>query len=203
MSNVTRSAGILFKLVVLLAIAALLIALSYNTWANTRATGVFSFHPFDSAWWQPGVDKAEPVVESGKHAASDANDAVWGSGGLVERTEAWWSGRAASAAIPVAPGTRSELDAALARAETQFDTGLAAYRRANPSDGAFTPERRAALIEAKAAFTAVRGTLDAHLPAYRALPDHDAHRLADLKALSEYNDRLLSSVATTLDRWAH
>lgn len=102
-----RHGGVFGRLLVILVMVSLSGALAWATLANHRAHGVWSFHPLDAAWWSPVAkdpaagDPFAGVATDAKRLAGKAGEALWGTGGLVERCEAWWRERAQ----PATPGT--------------------------------------------------------------------------------------------------
>lgn len=106
-----RHGGVLGRLLVILVLVSLSGALTWATLANHRAHGVWSFHPLDASWWSPvpqdptGGDPFAGVATDAKRLAGQAGEALWGTGGLVERCETWWREREQPATTPAAPGT--------------------------------------------------------------------------------------------------
>ena len=94
--NATRHAGVLSRLLITLVLISLVGALAWATLAQHRVSGIWSFHPLDSAWWSPqpvgqnGGDPFAEVANDAKKLAGQAGEALWGPGGMVERGEAWW-----------------------------------------------------------------------------------------------------------------
>ena len=94
--NTSRHAGILTRLLITLVLVSLVGALTWATLAQHRVSGMWSFHPLDSAWWSPqpvgqtGNDPFADVANDAKKLAGQAGEALWGPGGMVERGEAWW-----------------------------------------------------------------------------------------------------------------
>jgi len=169
--------------VVILAVTALVIA----TWANWRRDRKVTFHVFDPAWWGIGKHEAQPYVDGARTAAENAYASVWGAGGLVEQAEAWIATRPKDAAA--IPGADIH-EAAFTQAETQFEDGVVAYKRAKPSAEKATD--RTAVREAISAFTACRDLLAEHLPAYAKLPQHKEAELSKAQDLERINARFLA-----------
>ncbi len=209
----------------MLAVSALVIAVGYMAVLNHRKDGVWTFHVFDAAWWSPGVEGTRPVIDGAKQATSKANDALWGSGGLVDQAEQWFNGkveRAPAAAdksadksakkpepAPTSPAQPAKPDPdvllarrceqAIADAEIEFQTGLDHYRRANPQGNSLTAAQRKSLHEARARFLSAQDRLDRTLESYATCSEHDPDRLKDGKALRDYNQRLISSLNRVID----
>jgi hypothetical protein len=170
--------------VVLLAITALVVA----TWANWRRDGKASFRVFDPVWWGVGRSEAQPYVDGAHTAAERAYESLWGAGGLVDQAETWIKER--KAAPPPAAGTSAAAhEAAFAEAESRFEDGVVAYKRAKPAAGKATD--RAAVREAITAFTACRDLLAAHLDDYAKLPDRRPAEQAKAEDLQRLNARFL------------
>ena len=110
--NAARRGGVLIRLLMIVTVVGLAGMLAWTTLANHRATGAWSFHPLDTAWWSPkaatpnGADPFVEVTQDAKRWAGQAGEAMWGSGGLVERCEAWWhttQGERQSGSVTPAP----------------------------------------------------------------------------------------------------
>jgi hypothetical protein len=196
--------------VISLVLVAFLGALLWTTYLNWRKDGRFSFRIFDTAWWRPGVDSAQPAIDGARSAAKSANDALWGDGGLIDSASRWWSIKqkeraqneaATPAAAAAAPKTEElkRCEKAISDAEIDFQVGLDSYRLANPSVGELDDRRRGHLREARAKFLSVKDLLGRAVPKYESLDGHDAERLADAKALQQYDERLLSSLDRLLE----
>lgn len=169
--------------VVILAVTTLVIA----TWANWRRDHRVTFRVFDPVWWGVGKHEAQPYVDGARTAAEKAYGSVWGSGGLVEQAEAWMATRSKDTA-PILGADIHE--AAFAQAETRFEDGVVAYKRAKPTAEKATD--RTAVREAVIAFTACRDLLAEHLPAYAKLPQHKEVELSKGQDLERMNERFLS-----------
>jgi hypothetical protein len=194
-----------------LVLVAFLGALLWTTYLNWRKDGRFSFRVFDTAWWRPGVDSAQPAIDGARNAAKSANDALWGDNGLIDSASRWWNGRqkeraqseAAKPAAAAAPAPKGEelkrCEKAIADAEVDFQYGLDSYRLANPREGELDDRRRGHLRDARAKFLSVKDLLGRAVPKYESLDGHDNDRLADAKALQQYDDRLLASLDRLLE----
>ena len=212
------SKGILarcLQFVVTLAVFAIIAGMAIATFANWRRDGRVTFHVFDPTWWGNGRSEAEPYAVGARVAAEQAYQSVWGTGGMAERAEQWLDGlrrddppaqvagdpATPPAGQPAAPGAgEPSPSAALRSAETQriegrftkaeadFRTGLAAYKRASTGT---KNARRTARAEAIAHFGRCRDVLLATIDPYRALADHDRRRLADAEELGRMNQRFL------------
>jgi len=104
-----RQGGVLSKLLLILVVVSISGALAWATLANHRASGTWSFHPLDSAWWSPtpkdpaSGDPFAEVANDAKRLAGQAGESLWGKGGMVERCEAWWRERNQTTATPATP----------------------------------------------------------------------------------------------------
>lgn len=201
------------RFVVTLVVFAAIGGLAVATYANWRRDGRFTFHVFDSTWWGNGRSEAAPYAAGARTAAEQAYQAVWGAGGMVERAEQWLNGlrrddppapgapavpstdpsAAPTADKPKPPGTprsaeAQRLEGRFTKAEEDFRSGLAAFKRT----GAGTRNaRRTAQAEAIAHFGRCRDALLAAIDPYRAVADHDRHRLAEAEELGRMNQRFL------------
>jgi hypothetical protein len=197
------------KALITLVLVAFLGAMLWTTYLNWRKDGRFSFRIFDTAWWRPGVDSAQPAIDGARSAARSANDALWGDGGLIDSAARWYEGKqkereqGAAAKPDTAAAPRSEelrrCEKAIADSEIEFQYGLDYYRLANPREGELNDQRRGHLRDARAKFLSVKDLLGRAVPKYEALDGRDADRLADAKALQQYDERLLASLDKLLE----
>ena len=108
--NATRQGGVLIRLLAMVTLVALAGALAWTALANHRASGQWSFHPLDTAWWSPKAANPEAgdpfaeVAHDAKRLAGQAGEALWGPGGLVERCETWWHANQDGHPAATAPG---------------------------------------------------------------------------------------------------
>lgn len=205
-----RQGGVLGRLLVILVVVSLSGALAWATLANHRAHGTWSFHPLDPAWWSPtprdptAGDPFASVAEDAKRLAGQAGEAVWGTGGLIERGEAWWRERGQpppTAPAPVSPpasapdvqpapaSVRGLLEQRFAVSEQRFASGLELAKQARPSltdDATTLAGRMKTLTEARSRFAEVERDLGEAIPAYEAIPGHDPVRLANAKQLQGF-----------------
>ncbi len=218
--NAARRGGVLIRLLMILTVVGLAGMLAWTTLANHRATGAWSFHPLDTAWWSPkaatpnGADPFVEVTQDAKRWAGQAGEAMWGSGGLVERCEAWWhttqgerqsgsatpapvapppatpSGTGVSPVIPTAPtSVRGLLEQRLTANEQRFAEGIELAKRARPTlsdDTATLAGRMGTLRQARTCFAEVEHDLTEAIPAYQAIPGHDVSKLANARQLQGF-----------------
>lgn len=201
--SASRRGGTLTGVVVLLAIM-VLGAFTWATIANSRRVGELCCRPGDIDWWmlntpagvQEGVH-TQSLIDDAKRLASQAEDRLWGPGGLVERCEAWWQGQ--QAGRPAAPNAaspdRQRYEQRFAEADTAFRSGLDAYKRTGPAVRANVAEKRAALIEARTQFQRAHDLLAASIPPYEALSDHDPARAKSAHQWLDYSQQLLDMTA--------
>lgn len=196
------------KLFIMLVLVAFLGALLWVTYLNWSKDGRFSFRIFDTSWWRPGVDAAQPVIDHARSASDRAGDALWGDDGLVDQAAQWWGtkqeARAKAEPKPSAPTAPPSDDLkrcerAIADAEIDFQYGLDHYRMANPRDAGTAGARREHLRQARSRFLSTRDLLGRAIDPYAKADGHDAERLADAKALQLYNDRLIASLDKLLE----
>jgi hypothetical protein len=188
------------------------LVVAWVTLLNWRKDGQVNIRPFDSSWWSPGVASAQPVLAGAKRVSEQASDALWAEGGLVDQAERWWSSKSARtvapttatspsqqepSAKPASPAKRYER--AIADAEIDFQLGLDHYRRGSPKDGVITPERLDQLREARTRFLSAKDRVQRVIGPYSECEDHDPDRLADAKALAQYDERLLVSLNRFFD----
>ena len=166
---------------------------------------------------KPAADKAGAfAVTTGKKI----EEQVWGEQGAVAQAEQWWNSHKttpaeqapspapapaapAPAKPPLIPSARAPQpppglpvrrnEAEFAAAEGFFSAGLEHYRQADPQAGASTAARIEHLRAATSAFAQADNTLAPALVEYRANPDHNPKRLADVEALQRYNRSLFES----------
>jgi hypothetical protein len=188
-------------------------AVGWTTYLHYVKEGTFSFRIFDAAWWSPGVESSQPVLDSARSVSQSAHDAVWGDHGLVAEASRWWSEHEKSRAkaqspppepLPTLPGaprpTDSELphlESLLTQAENDFGAGLDQYRASN--EAPTESETRDLQLKARAHFLSTADLLTRTIPRYGQSQGHDRDRLADAKALQDYNQRLLGTLAKRLD----
>lgn len=100
---------------------------------------------------------------------------------------------APTAATPIdVPETR-RLEQRLFEAEANFRTGYEAYKRADPTRGVLTDDRKRTINLAKSHFRVVRDTLIDVLPRYVKQSDHDPKLADDARELDKINMRLLEN----------
>jgi hypothetical protein len=205
-----RHGGVLGRFLVVLVVVSLCGALAWATLANHRASGTWSFHPLDPAWWsprQPNGGNDDPLTDLSEHVrrlAGKAGEALWGPGGLLERSEQWWNDHATPAPPPATPAptggeppappptapaptsVRGLLEQRFSSNERRFAEGIALAKRARPTlgdDVSALAGRIDTLRQAHACFTAVEHDLGEAIPAYEALPGHDPTTLANARQL--------------------
>lgn len=194
------------RLLVMMALLVLGLALVWAVLANRGRSGTWTFRPFDGGWWTasaPGGkdDPVDGVVRTSRELAGQARDVVWGSGGLVERGEAWWRGTGpASPPATGAPASsptdeRARLEGELTKADSSFRAALDHLARASP---AVPGDVAAKHTHADAARTSLReadARLTLTLTAYAALPGHDPQRLERGRQLAGWIRQLSAAVA--------
>jgi hypothetical protein len=214
----TRRGGVLGKLLVLVLVASLAGALAWTTLANHSASGQWSFHPLDPAWWSPPAPipgaphPLAEVVSDTRGLADKAGEALWGQGGLVERCEAWWRSQppttkppaasppavppaTSTPSAPAAPSTsvRDLLEQRLATSERLFGEGVELAKRARPSPGDGGGDlagRLGLLAQARDRFAEVDRDLAEVIPAYQALPNHDRGKAATARQLQAFTRQM-------------
>jgi hypothetical protein len=211
------------RILLALVVVSVVVTVAYVALLNRRKDGVFSFRVFDAAWWRPGMASAQPVIDGAKSATAKANEALWGAGGVVDQAERWLDGKVARSApatsgaapapapggpvvapaVPTAPDpdvvTAKRCEQKIADAEIDFQVGLDHYRRANPQGNVLTAAQRDHLREARTRFLSAKDLLDRTLETYADCSAHDKDRLADGKALRDYDERLLVSLTRVID----
>jgi hypothetical protein len=197
--SAARRGGTLTGVLVLLAVL-VLGAFAWATIANSRRVGEFCCHPGDIDWWmmntptgaQEGVHP-QSLIDDAKRLANQAQDRLWGPGGLIERCEAWWQGQQAkrSEAPAALSAERQRYEQRFAEADAAFRSGLDAYKRTGPAFRGTSAEKRAAVIEARGHFQRAHDLLAASIPPYEALSDHDPARAKSAHQLLEYSQQLL------------
>jgi hypothetical protein len=195
--------GLLQALAVVVFVAALGL-LTWTTIANWRHDGAFSLRVFDGAWWaRPWSDQADgkgpSLMDRATSVAERAKENLWGPGGLVERCEQWWSGRAPPAGAPRAVDEpeppRVKIEHVLDQAERHFRAGLDALKLSAPSAPGSAADKNRHFAEAHDQFTKARDLLAASLPAYHAFSDRDGAIESNASRLQEYNQRMLEITA--------
>jgi hypothetical protein len=199
-----RSGASLLQALAVVVVVAALGLLTWTTIANWRHDGAFSLRVFDGAWWsRPWSDqpdgKKPSLVDRATSVAERAKENLWGPGGLVERCEQWWNGRAPAAGAPRPADEREppklKIERALDQAERHFRAGLDALKRSAPSAPGPAADKRRHVSEAHDQFTKAGELLAASLPAYRAFPDRDPGIESNAIRLQEYNQRMLEITA--------
>lgn len=164
---------------------------------------------------QNGGDPFADVAQDAKKLADQAGQALWGPGGMVERGEAWWNNQSHASpeatsgqktnpshvTAPVKPLTapapstslRSLLEQRLTASEQRFADGLQLAKQARPSvsDNAATlAGRLSTLAQARQCFAEVERDLGESIPAYQAIPGHDASKVASAKQLQHFAQQM-------------
>jgi hypothetical protein len=137
-------------MIAMLMVAVVAGGLCWATLKYQRATGTWAFHPLDAAWWSPAQSAGVPttskeVLEDARIVSDQVGQALWGTGGLIERADAWWrSAEKMTANNPAAPNTES--------------SPTSAQPQTKPS----APEKKAPLAQPSAP-SSVRGMLEQRL----------------------------------------
>ena len=168
---------------------------------------------------QNGGDPFADVANDAKKLADQAGEALWGPGGMVERGEAWWKAQnntptttaptttptnhnipttAPAPDKPViapAPSTSlsSLLEQRLTASEQRFADGLQLAKQARPSlsdNAAALAGRMNTLTQARQCFAEVERDLGESIPAYQAIPGHDASKVASAKQLQRFAQQM-------------
>jgi hypothetical protein len=213
-----RHGGVLSKLLMILVVVSISGALAWATLANHRASGTWSFHPLDSAWWSPtpkdpaSGDPFAEVANDAKRLAGQAGESLWGKGGLVERCEVWWRERDQATTTSAAPATtptggapatpvpapapttvRGMLEQRFTTSERRFADGIELAKRARPTlsdDAAALAGRMGTLTQARTCFSDVERDLGEAIPAYEAIPGHDPAKLASARQLLAFTKQM-------------
>jgi hypothetical protein len=200
--------GGIFKALLILVVVGTLGAFTWVTIANSQRSGQLNCRPFDADWWTMSspAGSAAPagpitpmtLVEDAKHLANQAEERLWGPGGLMERCEGWWQShlakRSEGATATNLSADRMHLEQQFADADASFRSGLDAYKRASPSAHGGEEDKLAAAHEAKIHFLRTRDILTASIAPYEALPDHDPGRAHGAHQLLDYDQQLLQLV---------
>lgn len=198
------------RLLVMLVLLACGLALAWAVLANRGRSGTWTFRPFDGAWWTasaPGGkdDAVDDVLRTSRELAGQARNIVWGSGGLVERGEAWWRGATpASQPAGATPATtpakatdeRARLEAELAQADSGFRTALDHLAKASPTAPGDIATKRAHAEAARTSLREADARLTRALTAYAALPGHDPQRLERARQLSDWIHQLSLAIGS-------
>ena len=201
----TRAGASAMRLLIMLVLLVLGLALAWAVLANRGQTGAWSFRPFDGAWWTASkpTSKDDPVVDgvvrTSRELAGQARDAVWGSGGLVERGEAWWRGSTPPAGAPTptpaaAPDERARLESELTKADNGFRAALDHLARASPTAPGDAAAKRSHAEAARTSLREADARLTLALTAYAAVPGHDAQRLERGRQLADWIHQLSGAV---------
>lgn len=203
--NATRAGVGMLRLLLVMVLLMTVLALAWAVLANRGQSGAWSFRPFDGAWWTAskpsGKDDAvvDGVVRTSRELAGQARDAVWGSGGLVERGEAWWKGSAPAAAnAPAngapAPEERARLEGELAKADSGFRAALDHLARASPAVPGDAAAKRTHAEAARTSLKEADARLTLAVTAYAAVPGHDPQRLERGRQLAGWIKQLSSAI---------
>lgn len=192
------------RLLVMMVLLVLGLALAWAVLANRGRSGTWTFRPFDGAWWTasaPGgeADAVDDVLRTSRELAGQARTVVWGSGGLVERGEAWWRGAAstsppAGAPVPTTTNERARVEGELAAADNGFRAALDHLAKASPTASGDAKTKRAHAEAARTSLREADARLTLALTAYSALPGHDAQRLERGRQLAEWIRQLSTAI---------
>ena len=195
------------RLLVMMVLLVFGLALAWAVLANRGRSGTWTFHPFDAAWWTasaPGgkEDAVDDVVRTSRELAGQAHTVVWGSGGLVERGEAWWRGAASPAPPAGAPlpttttDERARLEGELATADKSFRAALDHLAKASPTATGDASTKRSHAEAARTSLREADARLTLTLTAYAALPGHDPQRLERGRQLADWIRQLSTAIGS-------
>ena len=206
MTTPSRAGVGAMRLLVMMVLLVLGLALAWAVLANRGRSGTWTFHPFDAAWWTasaPGGEKdaVDDVLRTSRELAGQARTVVWGSGGLVERGEAWWRGATpasppSSAPVPTTPNERARLEGDLATADNSFRAALDHLAKASPTASGDATAKRSHAEAARTNLREADARLTLALTAYAALPGHDPQRLERGRQLAGWIRQLSTAIGS-------